>query len=115
MHAAFIRPGGLAAAIPLGFYDDLKIFVNQFVSRIDEIENLLTENRIWKQRLINIGVVNLEDAINYGFSGVMLRGSGLCWDLRKNKSYDFYDLFDFTVPVGTKGDCMIVIAFVLKK
>jgi len=105
MHAAFIRPGGLAAAIPLGFYDDLKIFVNQFVSRIDEIENLLTENRIWKQRLINIGVVNLEDAINYGFSGVMLRGSGLCWDLRKNKSYDFYDLFDFTVPVGTKGDC----------
>jgi len=105
MHAAFIRPGGLAAAIPLGFYDDLKTFINQFVSRIDEIENLLTENRIWKQRLINIGIVNLEDAMNYGFSGVMLRGSGLCWDLRKNKSYDFYDLFDFTVPVGTKGDC----------
>ena len=106
LHAALIRPGGFVRNIPLGFFQDLNSFLKQFPSRIDEIEDLLNKNRIWTQRLCNIGLVNTEDALNYGFTGVLLRGSGLAWDLRDVYSKENgYDLFNFTIPVGTKGDC----------
>jgi NADH dehydrogenase (ubiquinone) Fe-S protein 2 len=105
LHAAYIRPGGVSQDLPLGFLDDLFIFVNQFSSRIDEIEELLTNNRIWKQRLVDIGIVNLDKALNWGFSGVMLRGSGFSWDLRKSNPYEVYNDLEFSIPVGLKGDC----------
>jgi len=105
MHAAYIRPGGVSSDIPLGFLDDLYIFCNQFSLRLDEIEELLTTNRIWKERLIDIGVVSSEKAINWGFSGVMLRGSGIPWDLRKAQPYEIYSKLNFSVPVGSNGDC----------
>lgn len=105
MHASYIRPGGVSQDIPVGLITDIIIFVNQFSSRIDEIEELLTKNRIWKQRLVDIGIVNVSQALDYGFSGVMLRGSGLQWDLRKSQPYDVYRFCDFQVPVGRNGDC----------
>jgi NADH dehydrogenase (ubiquinone) Fe-S protein 2 len=105
MHAAYIRPGGVAQDLPIGLLDDIYAFVKQFGYRINEIEELLTNNRIWKQRLVDIGIVSLDKALNWGFSGVMLRGSGLAWDLRKTQSYDVYDQLNFSIPVGTKGDC----------
>jgi NADH dehydrogenase (ubiquinone) Fe-S protein 2 len=105
MHAAYIRPGGVAQDIPVGLLDDIYAFVKQFNVRLNEIEELLSGNRIWKYRLADIGVVTLEEALNNGFSGVMLRGSGLKWDLRKDFSYELYDKLDFSIPVGTVGDC----------
>ncbi len=105
MHAAYIRPGGVSQDIPVGLLDDIYAFINQFYVRLNEIEELLSGNRIWKYRLVDIGTVSLEDSINYGFSGVMLRGSGLNWDLRKNQSYEIYDSLNFSVPVGSVGDC----------
>lgn len=105
MHAAYIRPGGVTSDIPLNFLNDVYIFSKQFSSRIDEIEELLTNNRIWKERLVDVGVVTLKDALNLGFSGVLLRGSGAVWDLRKIEGYDFYNTIDFDVPVGKNGDC----------
>nr|YP_009579085.1 NADH dehydrogenase subunit 7 [Vischeria stellata]QBK36838.1 NADH dehydrogenase subunit 7 [Vischeria stellata] len=105
MHAAYIRPGGVALDLPLGFLDDLYIFIQQFGIRLDEIEEMLTANRIWKQRLVNIGVVSAYDAAIWGFSGVMLRGSGICWDLRKTQPYEVYSQLNFSIPVGTNGDC----------
>lgn len=85
--------------------DDIYEFCRSFSSRIDEMEELLTNNRIWKQRLIDIGVVSAAEAQDRGFSGPMLRGSGVSWDLRKTQPYDAYGLVDFKVPVGTNGDC----------
>jgi NADH dehydrogenase (ubiquinone) Fe-S protein 2 len=105
MHAAYIRPGGVSQDMPLGLLDDIYQFIAQFGQRLDETEDLLTANRIWKQRTIDIGIVSAEDALNYGFSGVMLRGSGIKWDLRKSQPYDSYEDFEFDVPIGTKGDC----------
>lgn len=105
MHAAYIRPGGVNVDIPLGFLDDLYIFINQFNTRIDEMEEMLTGNRIWKERLIDIGVVSAQKAIDWGFSGVMLRGSGIPWDLRKSQPYEIYSEIDFNIPVGSGGDC----------
>ena len=105
MHAAYIRPGGVSADLPLGLLDDLHIFINQFSLRIDEIEELLTGNRIWKERLVDIGVVSAKKAVDWGFSGVMLRGSGIPWDLRKTQPYEVYSEIDFSVPVGSSGDC----------
>jgi NADH dehydrogenase (ubiquinone) Fe-S protein 2 len=105
MHSAYIRPGGVANDIPLGFLDDVYLFATQFNDRIDEMEEMLTSNRIWKERLINIGIVTSENALNWGFSGVMLRGSGIKWDLRKNLSYEIYDKLDFDIPVANNGDC----------
>lgn len=105
MHAAYIRPGGVSQDLPLGISDDIYAFVNQFSSRIDEMEEMLTGNRIWKQRLVDVGVVTASEAFDWGFSGVMLRGSGIPWDLRKNQSYEVYPLMDFSIPVGTTGDC----------
>ncbi|XP_049293076.1 NADH-ubiquinone oxidoreductase 49 kDa subunit-like [Anopheles funestus] len=105
MHAAYVRPGGVAQDLPLGLLDDIYEFASKFAERLDEVEDVLTTNRIWVQRTVNIGVVSAADAINYGFSGVMLRGSGIKWDLRKTQPYDAYDRVEFDVPIGTKGDC----------
>ena len=105
MHAAFIRPGGISLDIPLGLLDDIFIFCNQFNHRIDEIEELLTNNRIWKQRLVDVGVVTAKQAENWGFSGVMLRGSGISWDLRIQNPYEIYHNLNFLIPVGNSGDC----------
>ena len=105
MHAAYIRPGGVSHDLPLGLSNDILKFSEQFGSRIDEIEDLLTENRIWKQRLINIGIVKFVDAVIQGFTGVMIRGSGLSWDLRKAHSYDYYSKVSFNIPTGLNGDC----------
>jgi NADH dehydrogenase (ubiquinone) Fe-S protein 2 len=105
MHAAYIRPGGVSQDIPAGLLEDIYLFISQFPRRIDEIEELLTSNRIWKQRLVDIGKVSLEEALDYGFSGVMLRGSGLPWDLRKIYPYEVYSLLDFNIPYGINGDC----------
>merc|ERR1719379_2822397 len=104
MHAAYIRPGGVSLDLPIGLMEDIYHFCEQFPARIDEVEELLTNNRIWKQRLVDIGVVSAQQAQNYGFSGVMLRGSGINWDLRKVAPYDAYDKVDFSVPVGSNGD-----------
>lgn len=105
MHAAYIRPGGVSQDLPLGLLDDIYEFAAKFAERLDEVEDVLTTNRIWVQRTQDIGIVSAEDALNYGFSGVMLRGSGIKWDLRKSQPYDAYHLVDFDVPIGTKGDC----------
>lgn len=105
MHAAYVRPGGVSLDLPLGLMDDIYDWASQYSERLDEIEDLLTENRIWRQRTTNVGVVSAEDALNMGFSGVMLRGSGIKWDLRKVAPYDAYDLIDFDIPVGVNGDC----------
>nr|AGH24292.1 NADH dehydrogenase subunit 7 [Reclinomonas americana ATCC 50633]AGH24426.1 NADH dehydrogenase subunit 7 [Reclinomonas americana ATCC 50284] len=105
MHAAYIRPGGVSQDIPMGLCEDIYKFAKQFGSRIDEMEDVLSSNRIWKQRLVDIGTVTADEALDWGFSGVMLRGSGIAWDLRKTQPYDVYDELEFDVPVGTKGDC----------
>jgi NADH dehydrogenase (ubiquinone) Fe-S protein 2 len=105
MHAAYIRPGGVSSDLPLGFLDDLYLFINQFNLRLDEIDEVLTENRIWKERLVSIGIVTAKDAIRFGFSGVMLRGSGVCYDLRKFEPYELYNSVNFNIPVGVNGDC----------
>ncbi|KAF2898631.1 hypothetical protein ILUMI_07541 [Ignelater luminosus] len=105
MHAAYVRPGGVSLDLPIGLLDDIYEFASKFSERLDEVEDVLTSNRIWVQRTVDIGIVSAEDALNYGFSGVMLRGSGIKWDLRKSQPYDAYDLVEFDVPIGTKGDC----------
>jgi len=104
MHAAYFRPGGVSLDLPLGIMDDIYDLVSKFGERLDECEDLLTTNRIWVQRTKDIGVVTAAEALNYGFSGVMLRGSGIRWDIRKAAPYDAYDLVDFDVPVGKNGD-----------
>jgi NADH dehydrogenase I D subunit len=105
MHAAYFRPGGVQYDIPMGLISDIYIFIEQFNIKILEIEEMLNENRIWKQRLVDIGVVSAKDAMDWGFSGVMLRGSGINWDLRKSQPYEIYDQLDFKIPVGFNGDC----------
>ena len=105
MHASYIRPGGVQQDLPLNFLEDLYQFINVFSLRIDEFEELLSNNRIWKQRLVNIGIVTKQEAMDWGFSGVMLRGSGVPWDLRKFQPYEVYDRIPFDIPVGTNGDC----------
>ena len=105
MHASYIRPGGVSQDMPIGLSEDIYKWARQFASRIDEMEEMLTSNRIWKQRLVDIGVVSGDLALDWGFSGVMLRGSGISWDLRKTQPYDVYPHLDFQIPVGSKGDC----------
>jgi len=104
-HSSYIRPGGVGQDLPEGLLNDIYNFINQFYFRIDEIKDMLSLNRIWKERLINIGIVKLKDALNWGFSGCMLRGSGLLWDLRLTNSYDNYNYYKFYIPIGTIGDC----------
>ncbi len=105
MHAAYVRPGGVAFDLPLGLLEDIHTFVAQFSRRVDEIEELLTGNRIWKQRLVDVGIVTAAQAYDWGFTGVMLRGSGVNWDLRKDQPYEIYDRVPFNVPIGKRGDC----------
>lgn len=104
-HASYIRPGGVAEDISQDLLKDISSFAEQFTFRINEIDDILTSNRIWKQRLVDIGVVSIDTALDYGFSGVMLRGSGLAWDLRVTAPYDAYSLVKFAIPVGRYGDC----------
>jgi NADH dehydrogenase I D subunit len=105
LHAAYCRPGGVVKDIPLGFLQDVYKFSTQFSSRLLEIEELLTKNKIWKQRLVNVGCVSAKQALDWGFSGVMLRSVGISWDLRKNFPYDIYDKLDFNVISSNNGDC----------
>lgn len=105
MHAAFIRPGGISQDLPIGLLDDIFQFAEQFPLRLEEIEEMLTSNRIWKERLVDIGIVTAKEAMEWGFSGVMLRGSGIPWDLRKAAPYEIYNKLNFDIPVGTNGDC----------
>ena len=105
MHANFIRPGGLSFDLPIGLCNDIYNFLVQFNSRLNELEELLTTNRIWKNRLLNVGIVSQKDAINYNFSGVIIRGTGLRWDIRKTHPYEVYSYLNFSVPVGKFSDC----------
>lgn len=104
-HSSYIRPGGVSHDLPEGLLDDINSFILQFFYRIDEIKDMLSSNRIWKQRLINIGKIDLKDTLNWAFSGVMVRGSGLLWDIRLIEPYDSYNLFKFFIPIGINGDC----------
>ncbi|QDZ10336.1 NADH-quinone oxidoreductase subunit D [Devosia ginsengisoli] len=105
MHAAYFRPGGVHQDLPQALIDDIETFCTTFPKALDDIDKLLTENRIFKQRNVDIGVVDLEDAWNMGFSGVMVRGSGAAWDLRKSQPYECYAEMDFDIPIGKNGDC----------
>ncbi|WP_404404226.1 NADH-quinone oxidoreductase subunit D [Pelagibacterium halotolerans] len=105
MHAAYFRPGGVHQDLPQDLIDDIATFCEKFPKALDDIDSLLTGNRIFKQRNADIGVVSLEDAWAWGFSGVMVRGSGAAWDLRKAQPYECYDRMDFDIPVGKNGDC----------
>jgi len=104
MHAAYFRPGGVAQDLPLGLLDDISFFIENFLSRFSELNTVLSSNRIWKQRLSGIGVISGETAKSYSFTGPMLRGSGLAWDVRKTNPYECYSFLDFAIPVGTRGD-----------
>jgi len=105
MHAAYFRPGGVSKDLPDGLLDKIKAFTEKFPTYVGEYETLLTENRIWKQRNVDIAIVDKEAALDWGFSGPMIRGSGIAWDLRKTQPYDVYDKMDFEIPVGVTGDC----------
>jgi NADH-quinone oxidoreductase subunit D len=105
MHSAYFRPGGVHQDLPQDLIDDIEAWCDPFLKVCDDIEGLLTDNRIFKQRNVDIGVVSLEDAWGRGFSGVMVRGSGAVWDLRKNQPYECYDEFEFDIPIGKNGDC----------
>ena len=105
MHAAYFRPGGVSTDLPFGLLNDIYVFISQFSIRLNEIEEMLSENRIWKQRLVDIGEVTAVEASNWGFSGVMLRGSGVSWDLRKTQPYDVYSKLKFEIPTRSNGDC----------
>ncbi|KAJ3969578.1 Ndufs2, NADH:ubiquinone oxidoreductase 49 kd subunit [Lentinula raphanica] len=105
LHSAYVRPGGVAFDLPHGLLEDIFKWATQYGSRIDEIEEVVTGNRIWKERTVGVGVVTKEEALNYSFSGVMLRGSGVPWDLRMTQPYDMYDQVEFDVPIGVNGDC----------
>lgn len=105
MHANYFRPGGVASDLPDGLLEDIEIFNNQFLKQLADVETLLNNNRVWKQRLVGVGVVSQKQAMDWGFSGPMLRGSGIEWDLRKSNPYEVYNEMDFDVPIGKSGDC----------
>ena len=105
LHAAYFRPGGVHQDLTPQLIDDIDIWAEAFPRLLDDIDGLLTENRIFKQRNADIGVVTEEDIQQWGFSGVMVRGSGLAWDLRRSQPYECYDEFEFKIPVGINGDC----------
>ncbi|MDA0361778.1 MAG: NADH-quinone oxidoreductase subunit D [Proteobacteria bacterium] len=105
LHAAYFRPGGVHRDLPTDLLDDIENWSISFPSVLDDIDGLLTENRIFKQRNVDIGVISEKDILDYGFSGVMVRGSGLAWDLRRSQPYECYDEFEFQIPVGKSGDC----------
>ena len=105
LHAAYFRPGGVHQDLPPKLCDDIWQWTEEFPQVLDDLEGLLTENRIFKQRNVDIGIVSLDEAQAYGFSGVMVRGSGWAWDLRRAQPYELYNEFDFRIPVGKHGDC----------
>ncbi|EKE09546.1 MAG: hypothetical protein ACD_16C00139G0014 [uncultured bacterium] len=105
MHANYFRPGGVNKDLPSDLAEDILAFANRFPKVIDDLEGLLTENRIFKQRTVNIGTMTAEQALDWGFTGPMLRASNVAWDLRRNQPYEVYDQFDFFIPVGKNGDC----------
>ncbi len=105
LHAAYFRPGGVHQDLPADLIQDIYDFCDPFLKVMDDIEGLLTDNRIFKQRNVDIGVVTVQDIQNWGLTGVMARGSGLAWDLRKSQPYEAYSDFDFDIPVGKNGDC----------
>ncbi len=105
LHAAYFRPGGVHQDLPQELCDDIFQWTEEFGQVLDDLEGLLTDNRIFKQRNVDIAVVSKEDAQAYGFSGVMVRGSGIPWDLRRAQPYELYDEFDFLIPLGKNGDC----------
>ena len=105
LHAAYYRVGGVHQDIPAGMGDDIVAWADQFPKFLDDMETMLNENRIFKQRTVDIGVVSAEEAMAWGFSGPMLRASGVAWDLRKSQPYDVYDRMDFDIPIGKNGDC----------
>ena len=105
LHAAYFRPGGVHQDLPAGLLDDIAVFCDAFPGHIDDVETLLTDNRIFRQRCVDIGKVSAEEAYDWGFSGPMLRASGVPWDLRKARPYDCYDELEFDIPVGKNGDC----------
>ncbi len=104
MHSAYIRPGGVHQDLPAGLLEEISDFANNFIKYVDDLETLLTDNRIFKQRMVGIGVVTKEEALSWGFSGPMIRGSGIAWDLRKSQPYEIYAELDFDIPVGKNGD-----------
>ena len=104
MHANYFRPGGVSQDLPDGLLEDIEKFAINYPKYVDDLEILLTDNRIFKQRLVDIGVVTKKQALDWGFSGPMLRGSGVAWDLRKSQPYEVYDKMDFDIPVGKNGD-----------
>ncbi len=104
-HAAYFRPGGVHQDLPAGLDKDISDFCDDYLKKLDDIEALITHNRIFKQRAVDIGKISAEEAMAYGFTGVMLRGSNVAWDLRKAQPYDCYDEIEFDVPVGLNGDC----------
>ncbi len=105
MHANYFRPGGVHRDLPAGLLEDIEDWAKAFPKVLDDIERLLNDNRIFRQRTVDIGVVGVEDALDYGFTGPMLRASGMPWDLRKSQPYEVYDRMDFDIPVGRHGDC----------
>ncbi|KPF81842.1 NADH dehydrogenase [alpha proteobacterium AAP38] len=105
LHANYFRPGGVNLDLPAGLADDIGAYFDTFPKFMADLEGLLSENRVFKQRTVDIGVVSAADALAWGFTGPMLRGSNVAWDLRKAQPYDSYEEFDFDVPVGLTGDC----------
>ena len=105
LHAAYFRPGGVHQDLPKKLLEDIFSWAENFPEKLDDLEGLLTENRIFKQRNVDIGVVSKAEAIELGFSGVMLRGSGVPWDLRRSQPYETYNEYKFSIPIGKNGDC----------
>ncbi len=105
LHANYFRPGGVHKDLPRGLSEDILLFCNKFPKILDDLETLLTDNRIFKQRNVDIGIVTKQEALDHSFSGVMLRGSGIPWDLRKSQPYECYRDFNFKIPIGKNGDC----------
>jgi NADH-quinone oxidoreductase subunit D len=105
LHAAYFRPGGVDRDMPIGLDEEIYAFIERFPKVLDDIESLLTENRIFKQRTVDIGIVTAEQALEWSFTGPVLRASNVAWDLRKAQPYDVYADMDFDVPVGLSGDC----------
>ncbi len=105
LHAAYFRPGGVHQDLPPDLLADIKVFADKLPAMLDDMEGVLTENRIFKQRSVDIGVISAEDALDWGFSGPVLRASGLAWDLRRSQPYEIYNELDFSIPVGKHGDC----------
>ena len=105
LHANYFRPGGVYRDMPNGLLNDIKEWAIKFPKFIEDLENLVSDNRIFKQRTVDIGIVSAKDAVDFGFTGPMLRASGVKWDLRKEEPYEIYDKLDFEIPVGKNGDC----------